>query len=118
MNISLSNVFGNGYTSMNIEGRIGNQYTTNNIYFRYACLAYYIITGDEFYYYYETNSLGEYYRQIKTHITKLRKSKIDEFTIRKAVKASWGITWSKEEIEQNEMERREWEKWVAYRKSL
>jgi len=97
---------------MNIEGRIGNQYTTSNIYFRYACLAKYIITGDEFYYYYGTDSFNAYSRQIKTHV------KTDETTIKKAIKVSWGIIWTKEQIEQNERERREWEEFVAYRKSL
>ena len=51
----LHNVFGNGSISCNIEGRKGNKYTTSSVEFRYACLAAYILTGNEFYYFYGTS---------------------------------------------------------------
>lgn len=89
--VNLANTFGNGEISMNIGCMTLNRYTTHDVDFKWYCLYMYIATGEDIFYAYGTT----------------------KDTIRKNA-----LTHKQKAIEENERKRREWEEFVAYRKSL
>ena len=89
--VNLANTFGNGEISMNIGCMTLNRYTTHDVDFKWYCLYMYIATGKDIFYAFGTT----------------------RDTIRKNT-----LPHKQKAIEENERKRREWEEFVAYRKSL